>query len=96
MGETVNRPVSAALLVGSSYFTGATVPVLPVLFGAKHVLWSLLVAGSMIILVSMVVGFLSGMDIKKRITTNLVIIAAAVAITYTIGTVANMLWGISL
>ena len=50
VGETVNWPVSAALLVGSSYFTGATVPVLPVLFGAKHVLWSLLVSGSMIIL----------------------------------------------
>jgi vacuolar iron transporter family protein len=94
--ETVDRPASAAFLVGSSYFTGATVPVLPVLFGAKHALWSLLVAGSMIIVVSTVLSFLSGMDIKKRIATNLVIIAAAVGITYTIGTVANMLWGISL
>ena len=94
--ETVDRPVSAAFLVGSSYFTGATIPVLPVLFGAKHVLWSLLVAGSMIIVVSMVLAFLSGMDVKKRIATNLIIIAAAVGITYAIGTVANLLWGISL
>jgi len=43
-----------------------------------------------------VLAFLSGMDVKKRIRTNLVIIAAAVGITYAIGLVAKRLWGISL
>jgi len=81
--------------VGGSYIAGAMVPVLPVLFGAKDALPSLLTAGSMIILVSMVLAFLSGMDIKKRILTNLVIIACAVAITYAIGIVAKTLWGVS-
>jgi hypothetical protein len=49
----------------------------------------------MIILVSVVLAFLSGMEIKKRILANLVIIACAVAITYAIGLVAKTLWGVS-
>jgi VIT1/CCC1 family predicted Fe2+/Mn2+ transporter len=93
--EVEEQPLASALVVGGSYITGAMVPVLPVLFGAKDALPSLLTAGSMIILVSMVLAFLSGMDIKKRILTNLVIIACAVAITYAIGTVAKTLWGVS-
>jgi VIT1/CCC1 family predicted Fe2+/Mn2+ transporter len=94
--EMADPPASAALLVGGSYFAGATVPVLPVLFGAQHVLWSLLAAGSVIIVVSMVLAFLAGMDVKRRIALNLVILAAAVGLTYAIGAVANWLWGISL
>lgn len=88
------QPLASALVVGGSYIAGAMVPVLPVLFGAKDALPSLLTAGSMIILVSMVLAFLSGMDIKKRILTNLVIIACAVAITYAIGLAAKALWGV--
>jgi len=90
------QPLGSALVVGGSYIAGAMVPVLPVLFGAKDALFSLLTAGSMIILVSMVLAFLSGMEIKKRILTNLVIIACAVAITYAIGLAAKTLWGVSL
>jgi VIT1/CCC1 family predicted Fe2+/Mn2+ transporter len=89
------QPLASALVVGGSYIAGAMVPVLPVLFGAKDALPSLLTAGSMIILVSMVLAFLSGMDIKKRILTNLVIIACAVAITYAIGLAAKALWGVA-
>jgi len=93
--EREEQPLGSALVVGGSYIAGAMVPVLPVLFGAKDVLPSLLTAGSMIILVSMVLAFLSGMEVKKRIFTNLVIIACAVAITYAIGLVAKTLWGVS-
>ena len=93
--EVEQQPLASALVVGGSYFAGAMVPVLPVLFGAKDALPSLFTAGSMIILVSMVLAFLSGMDVKKRILTNLVIIACAVAITYAIGVVAKTLWGVS-
>ncbi len=89
------QPLASALVVGGSYIAGAMVPVLPVLFGAKDALPSLLTGGSMIILVSMVLAFLSGMDIKKRILTNLVIIACAVAITYAIGLAAKALWGVA-
>jgi len=89
-------PLRAALIVGVSYIAGAVVPLLPVLFGAYNALPSVLVAGAMIVVVSMLLAFLSGMNVKRRILTNLVIIAAAVGITYLIGSAVNLLWGISL
>ncbi len=94
--EKADRPFSTALLVGGSYFAGATVPVFPVLVGAKHAVFSFMTAGSVIIVVSMVPAFLSGMDIRKRVLTNAIIIAIAVGFTYAIGLVAKNVWGISL
>ena len=93
--ETREPALGSAILVGLSYFAGALVPVLPVLFGAHSALPSLVTAGSVIIVVSMLLAFLSGMDVKRRIVTNLVIIAAAVGVTYAIGIVAKALFGIS-
>jgi VIT1/CCC1 family predicted Fe2+/Mn2+ transporter len=71
------------------------VPVLPVVFGARTLLPSLIVAGGVIVLVSTILAFLSGMDVKRRIALNLGIIAAAVAISYVIGLIAKAAWGIS-
>jgi len=71
------------------------VPLLPVLFGAQGALPSVLMAGVMIVVVSMLLAFLSGMDVKRRIVMNVVIIAAAVGITYLIGKAVNAVWGIS-
>lgn len=68
---------------------------LPVLFGATDALFSLITAGSVIIPVSMLLAFLSGMNIKRRILMNLVIIAAAVGITYVIGRVVKHLFEIA-
>jgi hypothetical protein len=45
--------------------------------------------------VSMLLAFLSGMDIRRRIATNIVIIAAAVDITYAIGLAVKDLFGIA-
>jgi VIT1/CCC1 family predicted Fe2+/Mn2+ transporter len=87
---------ASALVVGVSYLAGALVPVLPVVLGARTALASLLAAGTLIILVSMLLAFLSGMDVRRRVLTNLVIIAAAVGVTYAIGIVARALWGISI
>jgi VIT1/CCC1 family predicted Fe2+/Mn2+ transporter len=92
--EMEEQPLSSALFVGGAYIVGAMVPVLPVLFGAKDALASLLTAGSMIVLVSTLLAFLSGMDIKRRIAMNLVIITVAVAVTYALGTLARTLWGV--
>jgi predicted membrane protein (TIGR00267 family) len=96
-GERDGResPLSAAAIVGVSYFAGAAVPVLPVILGAQSVLPSLLVAGTMIVVVSTLLAFLSGMDVRRRIVMNLVIIAAAVGVTYLIGLLTRTLWGIS-
>ena len=89
-----DRPLQAALVVGMSYFAGAVVPLLPVVFGAKNALFSMLTAGSVAVAVSMLLAFLSGMDIKRRILTNVVIIGGAVAITYVIGRVVKDMFGI--
>lgn len=93
--EMEEQPLASALFVGGAYIVGAMVPVLPVLFGAKDALASLITAGSMIVLVSTLLAFLSGMDIKRRILMNLVIITVAVGVTYAIGTAARAIWGVS-
>jgi VIT1/CCC1 family predicted Fe2+/Mn2+ transporter len=90
-----DTPLASGLRVGVSYVIGAVVPVLPVLFGARTLLPSLVVAGGVIIVVSAILAFLSGMDVKRRILMNLAIIAAAVAISYVIGLVAQSIWGIN-
>lgn len=88
-------PLGSALIVGASYVAGSLVPVLPVVFGARTALASCLAAGTMIILVSVILAFLSGMDVKRRVLMNVVIISAAVGITYAIGILAKALWGVS-
>jgi VIT1/CCC1 family predicted Fe2+/Mn2+ transporter len=87
-------PLGSAVVVGVAYITGALVPVLPVLVGAKDALFSVFTAGLMVILVSTVLSFLSGMDVKRRIVLNLVIITVAVTVSYSIGLVAKQIWGI--
>ncbi|MEX2220363.1 MAG: hypothetical protein WEG40_01070 [Candidatus Rokuibacteriota bacterium] len=83
------------LRVGVSYVIGAVVPLLPVLFGARTLWPSLIVAGGVIVLVSTLLAFLSGMDVKRRILMNLGVIAAAVALSYAIGLLAQRVWGVS-
>ncbi|MGQ0666655.1 MAG: VIT1/CCC1 transporter family protein [Nitrospiraceae bacterium] len=95
VGPMEESPLSSALVVGAAYLMGALVPVLPVLIGAKDALFSVLTAGLMVILVSTVLSFLSGMDIKRRIVLNLIIITVAVSVSYAIGLLAKQLWGIS-
>lgn len=88
------QPLPSALVVGSAYLMGAIVPVFPVLIGATDALFSILTAGLMVVLVSTILSFLSGMDIKRRIMLNLVIITVAVSFSYGIGLVAKSTWGI--
>ncbi len=89
------QPLASALFVGIAYAIGAVVPVLPVLLGARSAVASAVVAGTVIIVVSTLLAFLSGMEIMQRIWRNLVIIGAAVGNTYGIGLLAKNLWGIS-
>ena len=88
-------PLGSAAVVGIAYVTGALVPVLPVLVGAKDALFSVLTAGLMVIVVSTVLSFLSGMDVKRRIVLNLAIIMVAVCVSYGIGLAAKQIWGIA-
>ncbi|HJT20433.1 MAG TPA: VIT1/CCC1 transporter family protein [Nitrospira sp.] len=90
------QPLASAAVVGSAYLIGATVPVLPVLIGADSAVFSVVTAGLMVIVVSTILSFLSGMDIKRRIVLNLAIITLAVGVSYGIGVLAKSLWGIAL
>jgi VIT1/CCC1 family predicted Fe2+/Mn2+ transporter len=45
--------------------------------------------------VSTILSFLSGMDVKRRIVLNLAIITVAVSVTYGIGMLAKEVWGIA-
>ena len=65
-------------------------------FGSQNIVASIIISGVMIIIVSYFLAFLSGMDAKKRILTNIVILAIAVSVTYAIGSVATTLLGVSL
>jgi len=94
-GGTAESPAASAVVVGLGYFAGALVPVLPVLFGAKGMLPTILTAGTMIVAVSAIVAFISGMEVWRRIALNVVITSVAVAVTYAIGLLARSLWGIS-
>lgn len=90
-----DSPIRAAVFVGISYFVGSMVPVLPVVFGAHNALISVIAAVVLMFIVSFVLSFLSGMDTKKRIITNLVIIAFAVGITYVIALAVKQIFGVS-
>jgi len=77
-----------------SYLAGALVPMLPIVLGARSAMASVLGAGVVIIAVSMILAFLSGMNIRRRVIMNLVVLATAAAISYGIGLAANAIWGI--
>lgn len=86
----------SAVMVGISYFVGASFPMLPVIFGAKSAIPSILTAGTVILLVSMLLAFLSGMKIRQRAVTNLIIITLAAGVTYLIGLLVRDFLGITI
>jgi VIT1/CCC1 family predicted Fe2+/Mn2+ transporter len=94
--EAAQSPFASALVVGTGYVLGAMIPVLPVLFGATGMLPTVLAAGTTIVVVSAIVAFISGMEVRRRIAQNLVVTGLAVVVTYAIGLLAKGLWGIGL
>jgi VIT1/CCC1 family predicted Fe2+/Mn2+ transporter len=93
--EAPESPLGSGALVGVSYLAGALVPMLPIAVGAHSALPSVLGAALVIVAVSIILAFLSGMNIRRRVFTNLVIVAAAAAITYGIGIATKAVWGIA-
>lgn len=94
--EAEENPFGSSMIVGASYLFGAAVPILPVFFGAKSVVLSLVASGIVVTLISLLLAFLSGMDAKRRIMTNLVILTVAVAVTALIGMAARQIFGIEI
>jgi vacuolar iron transporter family protein len=101
LGETFTSeagegPFSAAAVVGVGYFIGAVVPVLPVLLGARTVWPTVLTGGIMIVVVSAIVAFISGMNVRRRIGLNVVITGIAVIVTYVLGLLTKRLLGVAI
>jgi len=94
--EAAERPLASAVVVSIGYFAGAVVPVLPVLFGARTVWPTVLAGGTMIIAVSAIVAFISGMDVRRRITLNAPISGLAVVVTYALGLLTKRLLGVEI
>ncbi len=88
--------LETGVMVGVSYIVGALVPVLPVLFGSTNVAVSVACGGVATVVVSSVLAFLSGMDVRRRILLNLAVIVLAVGVTSAIGGLVHALWGVSL
>ncbi len=94
--RTTPRFITNAMLVGVFYFFGAMIPILPVAIGGKTMLASFISAAIIVIIVSSLLAFISGMQVRKRIVLNLLIIAFAVGVSYGMGILAKKMFGISL
>lgn len=96
MQMSTESALFSGLSVGASYFIGAMVPVIPVIFGSKNLLLSLIAAAVAMTVTSLILAFLSGMMVRKRIILNLSMFGIAVAVTYAIGIAAKAFFGIVL
>ena len=94
--EPTERALGSAAVVGIGYFIGAIVPVLPVVFGARSVWPTVVTGGTMIVAVSAIVAFISGMNVRRRIARNVVITGLAVTITYLLGLLTKRLLGVAI
>ena len=98
-GEPVRRGTNtfiSALIVGISYFFGAMIPILPIVFGTQGILVSFLASGFIAVLVSVIISFITGMNARKRIFLNIIILSLAVLITYTMGTLSKKFLGVNI
>lgn len=95
-GGDSSSAFKAAVVVGISNFFGALVPMLPIILGAKNIFWPLAIAAVIMIFVSTVIAFLSGMKTSKRIITNLGILVIAVGVTYVVGILVRSILGINI
>jgi len=67
-----------------------------VLFGARSVWPTVVTGGTMIVAVSAIVAFISGMNVRRRIARNVVITGLAVVITYVLGFLTKRLLGVEI
>ncbi len=84
-----HSPIRASLLVGSAYLLGAAAPILPFLLGAQNPWWSIALSGTLILAVSAILAFLSGMRVARRIAMNGAVIIITVLIAFAIGSLVD-------
>lgn len=94
--EPKESPLAAAAIVGIGYLVGAVFPIAPVVFGARNVWPTVIVGGAMIVLVSTVVAFISGMNVRRRIARNVLVTGLAVVVTYVLGLLTKRVLGVQI
>jgi VIT1/CCC1 family predicted Fe2+/Mn2+ transporter len=77
--------LASSFIVGFAYILGGLAPLIPILFHATSLLWSVVAAVAVSAMVSYVIAFLSGMQIRRRLFMNLGIVAIAVGFGYVAG-----------
>ena len=89
MGPSANRLALSATI---HCLTGCSIGEAIGLVIANALHWS----NAASIVLAIVLAFLSGMKARRRAATNLLLMSAAVALTYAIGALARGVWGISI
>lgn len=92
--QTKESSLSLAVYVGIFYFVGALLPVLPLLLGAESIIFSILIGFVMVLVLSFFTAFFAGESFFKRLKLNLIIIAGAILITYSISYFTKTSFGI--
>ncbi len=84
----------AAIIVGITYLIGATFPLAPFILGATSPLWSIILSGSLILFVSAILAFVSGMHMRRRVVMNFMIVVIATVVSYGFGLFAQQWFGV--
>jgi vacuolar iron transporter family protein len=66
------------------------------MFGARTVWPTVMTGGTMIVVVSAIVAFISGMNVRRRIKRNILITGVAVTVTYVLGLLTKRLLGVAI
>lgn len=95
--DKVSRPGMSALYMGAFYAMGATVPLIPFIFGASAfygIVSSIVLTSVMLTVASVFVAIISGTSIAKRISKTLLISIGVALVTILLGTVARQVFHI--
>lgn len=90
------RPLQSSIIVGGAYFLGAAIPVLPFILGAHTPIPSIIASGSLVLLVSALISFLSGLDMRRRMIMNITAIILSVGVSYAIGHAVQALFAVQI
>src|SRR3989338_2357228 len=81
--------VTNALIVGCAFIVGGFLPLMPVFFGSPSFVLSVVTAAVGVTIISVVLAFLKGISIRKRVALNLGLIAAAVLFASAVGSIVE-------
>lgn len=85
--------LGAAIIVGVSYILGGLMPLLPVFFGVENFVYAVVSSVGAIIVVSVVLAFVSGISMQRRILLNIALVTAAVLVAMGIGKIVSFVVG---